>query len=214
MQDYIAAPARPSSLTVVAVVAIVLGAFSTCCGLYAGIGLVANDRLQAMSQQMAGVGRRADDPMVHEQRVLQAELVEFQRGWAPFTGGFVVVQLFVALLSILGGALALTGKGVGRAMLMGTFVVGTIFEVGRGIVETFMQLQMMDVTQRYMGRVMAATQHGQAMPAGMEQTMTAVMGGTSVAVVVLMLLWALVKVAYYVTGLFVLRGEQVRRYFA
>lgn len=214
MQDYTAAPSRPTSVTVIAVVAIVLGTLSTCCGLYAGFGLVMSDRLQAMSQQMAGVGRSADDPAVREQRAMQEELIAFQRGWAPFTGSFVVIQLFVALLSILAGSLALSGKGVGRMMLMGTFVVGTIFEIGRSIVETLMQFQAMDVTQRYMGRVMAATQQGRPPVAGMEETMGAVMGGTTVAAIVIMLLWALVKIGYYVSGLFLMQREDVRRYFS
>lgn len=216
MQDYTAAPTRPTSLTVIAVVAIVLGALSSCCGLYAGFGLVMSDRMQAMSQQLAGVGRTADDPMVQEQRAMQAELLEFQRSWAPFTGGFVVVQLFVALLCILGGALALTGKGVGRVMLMGTFVFGTLFELGRAATETIMQFQMTDVTQRYMTRAMAVaqSQHGGATVPGMEQTMGAVMGGATAAGIVLLLLWALVKIGYYLTGLFMLRREDVRRFFA
>ena len=214
MQDYGAPPSRPTALTVVAVVAIVLGVLSSCCGLYAGFGLVVSDRMQAASQRLASVGRSADDPAVHDQLVMQAELLAFQRSWAPFTGGAVVLQLFVALLCILGGALALAGKDVGRVMLLGTFVFGTLFELGRGVVEAFMQFQMSDITRRFMARAMETAQHGRPPVPGMGQTMGAVMGGATAAGIVVLLLWALVKVAYYVTGSVMLRREDVRRFFA
>ena len=213
MQDYTAPPSRPTTVTVIAIVAIVLGALSTCCGLYAGFGLVMTDRLQAMSDQMAQVGHREGDPAVRVQREMQAELVTFQAGWAPFTGSFVVVQLLVALLSILGGALALSAKPIGRSILMGAFGFGTVFELGRGVVETFMQFQVMGITQRYMAQIVAASQNGRPMPAGFGETMGAVMGGASIAGIVFMLLWALIKIGYYVSGLVLLRREDVRRYF-
>lgn len=214
MQDYAAPPSRPTAVTVIAVVAIVLGTFSSCCGLYAGFGLVMSDRLQAVSQQLARAGQSADNPAVREQQAMQTELLDFQRGWAPFTGSFVVIQLFLALLMILGGSLALAGKGVGRVMMMGSFVAGTVFEIARSVTETLMQFQMMDVMQRYMGRMMAATQRGGPTPPGFEQTMGAVMGGATVAGIVLMLLWAAVKIGYYVSGFLLMRREDVRRYFA
>lgn len=214
MQDYTAAPARPTSVTVIAIVAIVLGALSTCCGLSAGFSLVMNDRLQAMNHQLAGVGHRADDPVVSEQRAMQAELTTFQHRWAPFSGSVVVLQLFIAILSILAGALTLSGKSVGRVMLLVMFGAGTLFEIARTTGETLMQFQMTDVMQRYMGRVMTASQHGRPPVQGLEQTMGAVVGGATVAGIVMMLLWALVKIAYYVTGLFVMQRADVRRYFS
>ena len=213
MQDYTVPPKRPTSATVIAIIAIALGSLSTCCGLYTGFSLVMSDRLQAVSQQMSRVGRHADDPQIRQQREMQAEMLTFQKGWAPFTGSFVVIQLFVSLLSIVGGALAVSGKGVGRAMLLGTFVFGTLFELVRGAVETFMQLQLTEVMQRYMTRMMASMPHAGAQPE-LAQTMGTVMGGASVAGIVVALLWALVKIAYYVAGLIALRREDVRRYYS
>ena len=212
MQDYAAAPPRPSSLTLVAVLAIVLGALSMCCGLYAGAGLVMTDRLQAMSQQLAGAGRAADDPLVREQRALQAELVSFQAGWAPYTGAFVVLQLAVGLACLLGGGLALAGKGLGRAVLLSAFGAGALVELVRGVAETVMQFEQAELTKRYLARVMVSAQQGRHGAPGMEQTMGAVMGGATAAAVVLLLLWALLKLAYYVAGALVLRREDVRRY--
>jgi len=213
MQDYTAPPSRPTSVTVIAIVAIVLGSLSTCCGLYAGFGLVMTDRLQAMSDQMAQVGQPEGSASVRAQREMQAELVTFQAGWAPFTGSFVVIQLLVALLSILGGALALSAKPIGRSMLMGAFGLGTVFELGRSVVETLMQFQVIAITQRYMTQIVAASQNGRPLPAGFGQTMGAVMGGASIAGIVFMLLWALIKIGYYVSSLVLLRREEVRRFF-
>ena len=213
MQDYTAPPSRPTSVTVIAIVAIVLGSLSTCCGLYAGFGLVMTDRLQAMSDQMAQVGQPEGSASVRAQREMQAELFTFQAGWAPFTGSFVVIQLLVALLSILGGALALSAKPIGRSMLMGAFGLGTVFELGRSVVETLMQFQVIAITQRYMTQIVAASQNGRPLPAGFGQTMGAVMGGASIAGIVFMLLWALIKIGYYVSSLVLLRREEVRRFF-
>jgi len=213
MQDYTAPPSRPTSVTVIAIVAIVLGSLSTCCGLYAGFGLVMTDRLQAMSDQMAQVGQPEGSASVRAQREMQAELVTFQAGWAPFTGSFVVIQLLVALLCILGGALALSAKPIGRSMLMGAFGLGTVFELGRSVVETLMQFQVIAITQRYMTQIVAASQNGRPLPPGFGQTMGAVMGGASIAGIVFMLLWALIKIGYYVSSLVLLRREEVRRYF-
>jgi len=213
MQDYTAPPSRPTSVTVIAIVAIVLGSLSTCCGLYAGFGLVMTDRLQAVSDQMAQVGQPEGSASVRAQREMQAELVTFQAGWAPFTGSFVVIQLLVALLSILGGALALSAKPIGRSMLIGAFGLGTVFELGRSVVETLMQFQVIAITQRYMSQIVAASQNGRPLPPGFGQTMGAVMGGASIAGIVFMLLWALIKIGYYVSSIVLLRREEVRRFF-
>ena len=49
---------------------------------------------------------------------------------------------------------------------MGTFGLGTVFELGRSVVETLMQFQVVAITQRYMTEIVNASQNGRPLPAG------------------------------------------------
>lgn len=205
---------RPGGVIAICVIAIILGCLSSCSGLMACGGVAMQGQVEQMQQaSMAGMPPEAGAQM-EQMQAAQRELMEEQKRFLPITLGSAILGGLLALLILVAAALALSGRELGRKLLVVLFGVGIGFEVLRTAAEVWVQYEMKDIMDRYMSRIMSMSGPGHAPP---PEDFTGIMSGVMSASVAfgmcLLVGWAAAKVVYYGISIGYLRKSEVRAGF-
>lgn len=131
---------RPSGLTAVCMIAIVLGSLGLLGSLMAIVSLVAGPRIQeafsAPFQQPGG------DRMAEAQRAMQQKIQAVADRYRWPNAGFAVVNLAVATALVAGGIMGLNRAHWARTLLIAAFAFAIVFEIPRTVVNICMQSEM------------------------------------------------------------------------
>jgi hypothetical protein len=213
---------NPVWLKVVCIGAIVLGALGLVMAATGIVGQLMAEQTQASTlrwmEAMQGGGGLP--PQVQDiQRELMTESARIQHRWRPISLAISIVHFFVAAALLAGGIQALRMKESGRKLLLGALATTIVFEVVRLPPTALVQWEMSKLMGPYMQRLMdASAPQGAAMPPAQRRTMQTVMRSTMVASVLIGFLTALgmavVKIAFYVAGVWLLRQPHVRARYA
>ena len=210
--SYGAAPARrPSGLTGVCVIAIILGGLGLLGSLTTIASLVAGSRLQqAMMMSPQGPGR---DRMVDLQRTMQQKIQAVTDRYRWPSAGFALVNAGLAASMLAGGIMGLNRSGKARTLLMTVFAVAILFEVSRSILYVFIQCETAAVMSDMMPKMMGASA-----PANGPNVQEAAALGATIAKASIMvgldfgLIFSLAKLIYYAVGWSYLRRPAVRQW--
>jgi hypothetical protein len=207
---------NPVWLKVVCIVSIVLGSLGLLMSTMGLVGQLSLERTRdATLRWMEALQKNAPQPMIELQKEMQNEMVAVQQEWMPLNLALLGVNVVVAGALLAGGIQALRMKPAGRKLLLAALIAAAVFEVVRLPPTAFMQWQMSKLMSPFMQRVMeASTPPGKALPPAQRQFFDKL--GRSVMVtsilvgIITTLSMAVVKIAFYVAGIWLLRRPHIR----
>jgi hypothetical protein len=189
---------RPRGLTVICVIAIVLGGL----GLLASLGGIAKLAADSGFQQsfMPPQGPGGDQAIEIQRLMQQKRQVIANRYWWP-NMGFALANLVVAGGMLAGGIMALNRFPAARALLLVVFAVAVPFEVSRSVVNVLMQRDIAVVLSDLMPRLMETSPPAH----GPNARQAAEMGEMAAKVVLYLglaftLAFSLAKLIFYAVG--------------
>jgi len=206
---------RPGWLTAICAASLVWAAFGAMGLMMGVVGLVAGPQMQNPFQN--AMGPSPPEEILEMQAEMQREIQAVSEPWMPISIGLLVVQGLLIVGLAVGAIAALCRKPFGRRLLIGALVFGLSVEAVQLYPAISIQLEMADVMERMMPKIMNASmpasakmppgapQFGSMMKAGMRMAM---MFGIMFAVVI-----ALAKAVFAVCAVVYLkRPEMVALY--
>lgn len=200
---------RPGGLTVICIIAIVLGGLGLLNAPMAIVNLVAGQRIQqALAFTPPGPGQ---NQMAEMQRLMQEKMMAVtNRYWWPLMG-FAVLNLGLSMGLLVGGIMALKRAPQARTLLVVVFAVTILFELVQCGVNVMVQSKMAAVMSEMLPQVMAASappnRPGAQQAANMGQ---AVAKMSIIAGIAVQVIWTLAKLVYYGIGWSYLGRSHVR----
>jgi len=202
---------RPGGLTVICVLAIVLGALGLMTGCF---GLLSQAFNQQMQNGLAGLQAGANKEAAELQQEMNAKVVAASAKFAWLNMLLAVVQLAVAASLLVGGIMSLKLRPLGRKLLLGAFVAAIVFEAARIYPTISVQQAMVPIMAEYMPKMMKAqAPPGGQQPAGMDQAMSSIMSALGIVGMVFFVVTVAVKGVYYAIGIVYLRKPSVALLF-
>jgi hypothetical protein len=202
---------RPGGLTALCILAILLGALGLFTALFSGVSIVAGRQLQ----EMLTFRQPGQTPEAAKlQREMNDKTMDVVDEFRVYNVLAVLVHLVVTTSLLVGAVMTLRLNPTGRRVLHAACWLAILFELGRGILQTFMQLKNFAIMREYMPRVMSSAGQGGAPRPGAEQiaeTMTNMIIYFSLG---FMAIFILLKVIYYVITIVYLRKPKIRGLFA
>ncbi|HTN76533.1 MAG TPA: hypothetical protein VL096_14840 [Pirellulaceae bacterium] len=182
-------PLRPGGVTVVSILAIVLGVmglFGVCAG---GVGLAAGSFMQGMLTAPAG----GANPVQKIQFDLNKELLAINERYMPLHVVMLIGLLVVASWLLVGGIQALRMKSGGRSLLLYAFFATILFELLRTGATAFLQLATLPIYDELARRT--GDELGPNM--GSAKSMVSMMYGMAIFGMVMVFVWGTAKVVLY-----------------
>ncbi len=189
------------------IVVIVLAGLGLASALMGAVGLVVGQQMQGaftMGNQ-PGVPQRVQDL----QRDMQRGVQDVQNRFLAVNAVLLAGHAIVAAGLLAGGIQSLRRKLPGRKILIAACLAAIAFELVRGTVQAFIQVQLMSVTTRFFQEMMEVSMNEAAEAAEW------VAWGARAAMVVgvlMMIGWILAKVVFYAFTVWYLRKSSVRQY--
>jgi hypothetical protein len=221
---------RPPALTVLSIVAIVLGSLTLMMALWQVVALAVQEPLQRANMRMiqpppmpgaTPEAQQRSERVTDVQRRMMEQSFAQQRAWAPFQWAVSPIAAVFGVFLILGGAWCLKGNPAGRRVLAYTCAFAILFSIVRDVGVMMMQLEisqsMRDSMQELFEEVTPEPAPGVAPggpdPRQIEQMMTGFMGAASAIGVGFYGMWLLLKLSFFVWALVYLTREQTRRFY-
>ena len=203
---------RPGWLTTLCVLCIVLGVLGILNSVFGAFGIVGGKALQQWIQPK-GANTGMPPEMQEAQDKFQNEMYAVQDKYIWFLVPALVMRFFVALLLLIGGIRALSLNEKGRKLLLIAFAIALGFELLSSILQSFLVMEQMTITNAYMDRLangMPKDKAGAVKVMGVVKTATRVI---NIVVLVLAGVVQLLKIALYFFGLNYLRRPQIQALF-
>lgn len=200
-------PTRPASLTVLTIIAIILGCLITLGGLSQIAGLLFQDHLNQLGQLQADQPGISSE-IVESQRQMQQQMLEVQQRWKLFNWFIAPLSLLFGLALAISGIMALTLKPAGRRWLAWVCAVGVGLTLVSETGSAMMSVEINSVTRTHMEQMMG----GQGGAQGQE-IMSGVMGASMAMSVAFLVAWGGLKIAFYLWGLIAMTRESSRKIF-
>jgi hypothetical protein len=207
---------NPVWLKVMCIVSICLASLGILVSIAGLFGQLMIDRTEAatvkfMDALQQGIPQQTKDL----QKQLQHEIADVQRYWQSVNLCLAGVNLLVAGILLAGGILALRMKPGGRKLLLAALAIAAVFVFIRLFAEAGMQWQISKTMGPFMEQVMqSATPPGTAVPPAQRQMMQkmsrSIMVFSMLVGFVTTLSLALVKIAFYVAGIWLLRRPHIK----
>jgi len=195
---------RPRGLTVLSILAIVLGILGIAYGV-----------LLTTALTTGSVGK--DIPPTRRFEQMRQEAVEMETRTLPFRIGMGVAGLVVASALLAGGIMALCGASVGGRALRAVFLLAALFEISRFAVNLPLELESVSIVNRHVnplgqregGFSISELKRQEAMQDALRSKDLVLWTGLVVWVVA-----TLVKAGLYLYGMRYLARAEVKEYFA
>lgn len=193
---------RPGGLLAICVIGILLGALGLCMSGFAAFGLVISPQVFEMQERMLQQPGMPRDPATDRMLQSQRRIQEVTERWYPVQGAIILFDIVLSIALLGGSVVALSWSAFAPSALVGIFGAGTLYEVAKTGVSIWIQIANTEALQ-------AAFQSDPAM-GGMQGSVAAGMTiGICFAVG-----WAVLKIAYFASGLVYMRKRDTRDLFA
>jgi hypothetical protein len=202
---------RPGWLTTLCVLCIVLGAMGILNAGLSVVGVIGGKAIQSAFKTPAA--SRTPGGMEEVQAQLQADIQKVQDKYFWVGVPVLAFRAVAATLLLVGGVKSLSLKESGRKLLLVACAVAVTLELGQGILQSFINLEMMTVINEFQDRLASAMpKEGEIDPQAIKviQTMVRVF---VIAAMVFGYILVLLKAALYVFGLIYLRRDHIRKLF-
>lgn len=209
MDAQLAEPPRGQGrLKTVAIISVVLGGLGLMTNCSSAVFLAAGKQAQAAMMPMSQPGMDA------EMLKVQQEMMDAMYGvQEKFWTGLVVlcaVHFVVAVSLLIGGILCLKRSRAGGKVLTVAASLAITYVIGQTIVQGMMQLQQADVMKDYMQQIANAAGGPNPPPPGFGQMMAT---ATSIGIfigVAFLVVFALVKIGFYLFTILTLKKPYIR----
>jgi hypothetical protein len=199
---------RPTGLTVICVLCIVLGSLGLMNSLLGTVGAAAGPWMQKNLQPKSG-----PPELQKVQSKFQDEAAAVQtKYFTPLVLG-LAFRFLAALLLLIGGIRTLSLQENGRKMLIAACVVALAFELAHSVLQSFMMLEMMTAFNSLMRGVMEVAPDGKKMPAGVAKTIGTVMQAVVVAQFLAIFGLVALKGGLYIFSFFYLQKQRIMALF-
>jgi hypothetical protein len=186
---------RPSGVTIVAVIAAVLGGLGLLTALWTILASLLGMQAQANMFGQAGT-MPAEQQAAYRDMMTQMQTVVDR--WRPIT---LTVNSLVALVSaglLVGGIAALRNRPGGRKLLVGALLAGALAEIAWLAMMIPMQLETNAVTERSMAQLLTASApQGKPMPKEAAEITRTIMKVTAYVGIVIFSVWAVAKSLFF-----------------
>jgi hypothetical protein len=183
-----------SGAKAICIIALILGVMGMAKAVLGGVGLVVGSQAQQMFSPP-----QPDKRLKEMQEEMQAEMNAIADRFLPFSIARVIFHLIVATLLVVGGIIML--KSNSPTTLIAASALAIFFEIGRAILDTTVQMQIIPVMSRFIERM---GNMGPDVPGGLPKFITYF----SYIMMVLGLFFVLAKIIFYVISVFVLRKSK------
>jgi hypothetical protein len=201
---------RPGGLTVICVLAIILGGLGLLTGCF---GLVSQAFTTQMQQAVAGM-QPGNLPGAEVQKEMNARILAVANRYKWVSLPLMAVKIFVEAALLAAAVMAWGLNPRGWSWLHGALIATIIFETVHAVPQVLVQLETRAVMNEMMPKMMAA-QHGRNQaPPGMENFMSSVFSAATLVSLIFILIWLVGKIVFYVIGIRYLRKPDVRALFA
>jgi hypothetical protein len=191
------------------IIAIILGGLGLLTCLSSVAYLLMGNQLQVMYGAFSQPGMPPE--MAELQQQMQTAMFAVQEEFFAASLAVAVVHFFVALGLFTGGIACLRRVPVGRTILMLSAVVAILFEIGRAVVQSLVQLQVADVMRQYMVRMMETSAGPAGAPPPQVGQFISVLTSAGMMVgLVIGMGFVLIKILFYVATVWHLRNPAVR----
>jgi hypothetical protein len=197
---------RPGGLTVICVLAMVLGGMGVLAGCF---GLAAQALSSGIQQAVVGMPGQ-NMPGAEAQRKVQEKMMAVGNRYKWVTLSLLVIKIFVEAALVAGALLAWGLNPRGWSWLHGALIAVIVFECVHAIPQVLIQVE----TQSLMKEMMAAQQARNQAPPGLENMMSSIFSAAGILSLVFISLWLAGKLVFYVVGIRYLRKPGTRALFA
>jgi hypothetical protein len=202
---------RPGWLTTLCVLAIVLGVLGIGNSILSVAGAIGGKALQSAFR--TSTSSSTPNELEKAQQDFQANIQAVQDKYFWVIMPALGLRFIVAVLLVVGGIRALGLKEGGRQLLVAACAVAATLELGQGILQTIINMEMMTVVHSFEeGLINALPKQGNVEPNTMRFIQTvirvAIVGG-----MVFNYLLALLKIGFYLFGLNYLRRDGIKALF-
>ena len=201
-----------SGLATVCIIAAVLGGVGLMSAVNGIAGLAMSSTVQANLQSQLAEG--TGDPVADSALQMQLDVQKMTADYLWFHVLTIVLLLIICPALLTGAIMAFQRKAVGRKLLIAAMLAAILFEVGRAVPTTRMQLKMGDAMRGMMQEMgaQAAPQAGEDGP-DMERFTGAMGAGIAILLLVFSLGWTAIKLVFYLLGWRYLRKPEVAALF-
>ncbi len=206
---------RPTALTALCVITLVLAALGLLTALQSCAGLAMN----FATPSAVAAGPAGLNPELAEMQAVQMEMQAATRQltmqWLPLTLPCQLLQFGLCLGLGFGAIQSLQMRANGRQTLLWSFRCGMVIEPIRTVIYSFASYQMLDAIQPFMGRMMnaqAPAGPGKA-PPQLEEMVSSLVMVVGIASIIWFAIWLLLKLGFFYWSLSYLRREEVERMF-
>lgn len=204
-------PERPSGLTALCVLTLVLGALGISFALLSLLTLVVH--LAGGATFAAGPGMTPE--MAELQNEMQAATAAVVTKYLPYSLAGLALQIGLCAAFIYGGVQTLRLREPGRGVLLKAFVAALVIEPIRTVLLVLNTYDSYTVTQPFMARMMdPAAAPGPAPPAQLSAVMGQVMLLLMIATIIFYIVWLLAKCGYFLWARSYLRQSEIARLFS
>lgn len=191
---------RPNALTVIAILALTIGALGLCVSSFGLLSLATQDALQDFSASQLG----GDPEQQRLQREMQEHVREATADYMPFSAAHQVLNLLLSFGLLGAGVLLLRWHPKAPALFTGVAVANLALDVVGGALGVTVQMATSEAMRAYL--------EATAVP-GAEQLMGAMAEASVNMGICTAAALFLAKAAYYVWGIVYLRREDVAALF-
>ena len=205
---------RPSGLTAVCVICLVMGALGCFPLLFGCIGLVAQPMINEVTQDfvrgMAGNSPQVQQQLDQQESMMQ-EVMAIQREWMPYSIAAMVFLAVAVVGMIVGAILGLNLKRMAHVWMITGMVAAIAHGLIGGYVGYTIQRDSQAIVMRNMNQAMQAGP-APAPPAAKAMANSAMQAGQAVGLM-FMVFWLLVKCGTYGTCSWYLLTPKIRQLF-
>jgi hypothetical protein len=193
---------RPSGLTAICIIAIVLGVIGLFSGVLKGVNAVFGAEMQQAFGSMGAVTQEQAKIQQEMQAALAAEMKRF----AIANGVLSVCQLVLCGALVYSGLKTLGLKPAGRQLLLAICVGILVYEIAQLVTVVIQQMSMIPIMELYMPRMMKAPSGNNA---GTEQFGQIIARMSIIVGIVMQCAWTLIKFVFYVLAIRYLRSAKI-----
>lgn len=200
---------RPVSILAITILGLCLGMLGACAGTAGILGQLGQDALQDQQRALLS-GSGQNQEQVEANIRMQEAMREALEPYTPALIAQATLNLLASLGLLAASVLLLMWKPIAPATFMLTVAANAFVDIGGAVLQAIVQRHSMAAMQAGLAEVTAAGPQ----PPGMDQMMEGIAGATTMATMCIGGLWILLKLAYYGSGVMVLRKDENRALFA
>ena len=214
-EDFDGPRRRPSGLTAVCVISIIVGALGVLGALQTLGAAAFQGAMQKSFSMPSQPGMSKDFAKVQKaQEEMQREIQAVSHKYLPFTCTAAVVNMAISVCLLVGGIMLMKMNPKVRTFMIAVFAVGIVYVMINSVIVVFVQLDMGAVMARVMPQMMVAA--GPKGEPGAEQGAAFMATAAKIGIyigIAITLAWALFNLIFYAVGARYLSRPNIRRLF-